>query len=343
MDGRAEWVDFAKGIGIVLVVYSHVSRGVLNANIVAPETALLLVDSLLYSFHMPLFFFLSGLLFRSSVERRGTKQLLYSKVDSILYPYILWSLLQGFLEVALSDLTNGNVSVKDVLALLWQPRSQFWFLYTLFTVFCISALVERFVEEKHRYGILLLGVLLYILPIPPNTYWIVHYISENFVFFYLGVIIGVSRNYFDGALPVLLPCTVLIFCAGQWWFHFGLGYRYEDRGIMSLMLALSGIAVVCQLSMWVAERGYGIIRTLGLASMAIYLMHILAGAGARIISIRVFGIDSWAWVIAISVVVGVFVPLAMLRVSERYKIPFLFSAPLSAGVQGCSRYLKNAL
>jgi fucose 4-O-acetylase-like acetyltransferase len=45
MDDRAPWVDYAKGIGIILVVYGHVSRGLFNAGLEMSESTYLLVDS----------------------------------------------------------------------------------------------------------------------------------------------------------------------------------------------------------------------------------------------------------------------------------------------------------
>nr|WP_276330832.1 acyltransferase family protein [Serratia inhibens] len=60
---REAWVDYAKGIGIILVVFDHVNRGLYSANIHLSESFYQLTDSVIYSFHIPLFFFLSGLFF----------------------------------------------------------------------------------------------------------------------------------------------------------------------------------------------------------------------------------------------------------------------------------------
>ena len=128
---RENWVDYAKAIGIILVVYGHVARGVVNAGVEVSESTYLLIDSILYSFHMPLFFFLSGLFFVSSFQKRGAVGLVFSKIDTIVYPYLLWSLLQGTIEVYLSNYTNGSVSFSEVFSLLWSPRAHFWFLFAL--------------------------------------------------------------------------------------------------------------------------------------------------------------------------------------------------------------------
>lgn len=127
MQERNVWVDYAKAIGIILVVYGHVARGVFNAGLPMDEGSYRLVDCIIYSFHMPLFFFLSGLFFYDSLMKRGRTGLVVNKVDTIVYPFIVWSLLQGLLEVVLSNYTNGQVTLTEVLSLLWMPRAQFWF------------------------------------------------------------------------------------------------------------------------------------------------------------------------------------------------------------------------
>ncbi|MBL4602923.1 MAG: acyltransferase family protein [Emcibacteraceae bacterium] len=63
MKERIVWVDYAKAITIILVVYKHVANGVYNAGLPVNEANFLLGDSIITSIRMPLFFFLSGLFF----------------------------------------------------------------------------------------------------------------------------------------------------------------------------------------------------------------------------------------------------------------------------------------
>ena len=149
MQERNVWVDYAKAIGIILVVYGHVARGVFNAGLPMDEAEFVLVDSIIYSFHMPLFFFLSGLFFFDSLQKRGRGGLIINKIDTIAYPFIVWSLLQGLFEVALSNYTNGQVTLVEVFSLLWMPRAQFWFLYALFLVFVRLLPVISMSETRH--------------------------------------------------------------------------------------------------------------------------------------------------------------------------------------------------
>lgn len=169
MQARTEWVDYAKAIGIILVVYGHVARGLFDAGIDVPVHTYQLLDSIIYSFHMPLFFFLSGLFFKSSLTRRGSAGLIFNKLDTIIYPYLLWSIAQGLTEVYLSNYTNGSTSLTQVFS-LWVPRAHFWFLYALFLVFITSIILYRLTPSAIKPLIIVVSALVYLygLPLPAN-------------------------------------------------------------------------------------------------------------------------------------------------------------------------------
>ena len=66
---RLGWVDAAKGIGIVLVVYGHAVDGLRSAGLVPADGWAAFSFYAIYTFHMPLFFLLSVLFARRSAER----------------------------------------------------------------------------------------------------------------------------------------------------------------------------------------------------------------------------------------------------------------------------------
>ena len=76
--GRLDWVDYAKGIGIILVVYGHVLIGIYNSKIDIPHSFYDYCQKFIYSFHMPLFFFLAGLFYEQK-ELTTFKNFLFKK------------------------------------------------------------------------------------------------------------------------------------------------------------------------------------------------------------------------------------------------------------------------
>ena len=141
----------------MLVVYGHVSRGLYNAQIPMNESIFKLIDSIVYSFHMPLFFFLSGLFFYNSLRKRGLKGLIANKLDTIFYLYVIWSVLQGGITLAFHQFVNNTVTLEDVISLFCEPRAQFWFLYSLFFVTIIATFIYAKLNQKYAFVIFVLA------------------------------------------------------------------------------------------------------------------------------------------------------------------------------------------
>lgn len=80
---RKRYVDYIKGIAIILVVLGHINS--CNG----------FVKAWIYSFHMPLFFVATGITTKKREQISG--KILYAyfakKVKSILVPYFLWGMI----------------------------------------------------------------------------------------------------------------------------------------------------------------------------------------------------------------------------------------------------------
>ncbi|MEZ9537952.1 acyltransferase family protein [Shewanella sp. 10N.286.51.B8] len=321
------WVEYAKAIGIMLVVYGHVARGIYHSGIDLPVPFYKLADSLVYSFHMPLFFFLSGLFFVTSLQKRGPKKLVFSKIDTIFYPYLLWSMLQGSLEVLLPSYTNGSPTFTDVLSLLWAPRAHFWFLYALLLIFALSTLAYRLLPQRFSAVFGIFSIIMYLTSSMISDDKIINYITENTAFFALGIIflLHIKTQWLDSKLA--LVGLFLAFILGQWIFHGYLSLEYRDRGIQSLLLAIISIGFIVSLSIHLAKFNLSFFAYLGRCSMAIYLMHVVAGGAARAL-LSQLGIHSFIEQLVIGFIFALLAPLAVLVLINKLKIPYMFSAPL---------------
>lgn len=93
-----EWIDVAKGIGISLVVFAHDLTGL---KLVERSPLAACVYHFVYAFHMSLFFFVAGF-FVAHSARHGARAFVAGKLRAIAYPYFLWSLLEGAIQVVMS-------------------------------------------------------------------------------------------------------------------------------------------------------------------------------------------------------------------------------------------------
>lgn len=327
LNNRLEWIDNAKGIGICLVVVGHCLKGLLSAGLIPETSNTTLLWNIIYSFHMPLFFFLAGLFVTNSLQRAGRRQLILSKIDSVLYPYLLWSLLQGSLEIGMSEYTNRNTSWQDVLSLFWQPYAQFWFLYELFLFFCLAAIT---VFNRMLSLLTLTAALsLYLLQHWGDSYAAIRFFKVNWLFFVVGTLIGQYRDKLQFSIKQTL-LLVMLFIAIEYVFHIVFDDNYLNKTWYSLGTALLGIATVCavaqQLHCCILHQ---IFNRLGQVSLAIYVMHIIIIAGTRITLQKVLTIESAAIYWAVCLTNGLLLPLLVIHIAERLQIRYLLQAPLS--------------
>lgn len=75
------WVDALKAVGITMVLAGH-TLGLSSS-----------VDQYIYSFHMPLFFFISGLLFSPAHSRESLTYLIRYNTRRLVVPYLLFSVI----------------------------------------------------------------------------------------------------------------------------------------------------------------------------------------------------------------------------------------------------------
>lgn len=116
---RIEWIDTAKGLGILLVMLGHLEIDAL--------------EEWIYSFHMPMFFFLSGYVFKAESD---FFTFLKKKCRTILIPYFFMGFLIILYETII-DLIDKTYTFKGLLeklhTLLIQIRGwDLWFLASLF-------------------------------------------------------------------------------------------------------------------------------------------------------------------------------------------------------------------
>ncbi|OHD38167.1 MAG: hypothetical protein A2015_15015 [Spirochaetes bacterium GWF1_31_7] len=168
---REQWIDTAKGIGILLVVVGHVFI----------EGNMFSVRRWIYSFHMPLFFFISGYLYRIS-KNVDFKIYIKNKFSLLIYPYFIFGFLSyiiyligyiiivkykgitnipnfqsgiiiPFVGLFFSKINNGYLNVNMPL----------WFLPCLFVVQSFFYILRKVIKSEYLlfFVILSLSVLSY--------------------------------------------------------------------------------------------------------------------------------------------------------------------------------------
>ncbi len=306
---RNIWIDIAKGIGIILVVYGHVLRGLDNAQLPINKEFFITSDLFIYSFHMPLFFVLSGLLFKKGLNKYKSKGLLNNKIKTILYPFIIWSILQTAIEVMLSNFTNGQIGMENLLTAIFIPRAQYWFLHALFCINLINILLQ-YVFRKHWLLISsMLSILFHIFPINISIF------SNSvtyLIFFNVGIFIC---EYIESTKTIEKSNKLIFIFISCICMFIILEYVYIVEKItllkdMLILPLLGTITVFCYsllISKYKVQKK--VLSLLGKYSLHIYILHILVASGTRIVLLRGFNIDNVTIHIFLGTFLGITLPL----------------------------------
>ena len=284
--GRDESLDIAKGIGIILVVLGHcldglIISGYFPATVLWPRLTLWTI----YIFHMPLFFVVSGHL--ASGKHRPVGSTLARLLSTIVYPYFLWSILEGLTLIYLSRFTNSHLPISSLYKILWIPLIPYWFLYALF-ICHVGYLAIR--KLSHRWQ-LIVAIAVFVAPlffmetIGRLQLMIVQETVRGFLYFVLGVI-SVQQVKQLGTWAAATASVLFAVLAVAL-------YQSQVGGITGTIavvpVAIAGITATLAWSRVLAEQDGPFIRKLtttlaflGRYSMSIYVMHIFFTAGVRI-------------------------------------------------------------
>ena len=155
---RIEWIDIAKGMGIIYVVLSHVYS--------IPAA----LSNYIYSFHMPLFFFLSGYLFFEN-KYKSVAEFLKKRVQTLVIPYFIfsfitcayWALMQNRFgdDTGQHDIGHAIIGIfySNGIHHFMEFNVALWFLTCLFIVEIFFYFIRRF-SKKDGQLILIIIILL---------------------------------------------------------------------------------------------------------------------------------------------------------------------------------------
>lgn len=138
MRTRIEWLDIAKGIGILLVIAGHCFY--------------LAYSRPIYAFHMPLFFFISGLLYRDKKE--NFIDFVKSKTCSLMRPWVIILFISFLVCLAIPQWRN-EMTLPAVLLDLYTANtnvfqnSSLWYLVCYYCMLLLFYFTNRIKMTKY--------------------------------------------------------------------------------------------------------------------------------------------------------------------------------------------------
>lgn len=317
--------DYGRGIGIFLVVLGHVLIGLDDHAILAessfPRGLAFSRGAVawIYSFHMPLFFFLSGTLIERSVGK-PFGNVLSSRLRGIAWPYLVWSLLQESLR-EVTGISQGTAA--DWWRILYRPMMQFWFLYVLFFLSLAYYGLRRM--GVPRIGILILALVLHaghLYTDVPVMGWVYHEFCKHGLYLAAG---AVAAGWLEGRTIDFAKSTaarLLAAAAG-----YGLIAVVVARGwqVEPTVLAFVGIGSSLALaSVLASTRTAPFVERWGLLSLQIYVAHTIVSAAVRTALLHYVVHDQLIHLVT-QTAAGLYGPIALYEVCHRLGWDWVFT------------------
>ena len=317
----SESLHAAKGLGIVLVVLGHIDMPNIQPRIWAG------VRDTIYTFHMPLFMVISGVLFAMTqkplLSWRGYVAFIRKKARRLLLPYMSITLILLLVKFTaakfftLSSPVAGNILYYIFLNPLGGFSNILWFVYTLFVIFMLFPMLRLVV----RNDLLLFAVTILLSFLPWPHVFCLDLAFQYLPFFAAGCLLH-SRSFLEEVRPVtgiILPlCLYVVFFAMR--AHVSSFAPLASQAI-SIGLGVSGSMVCIAVAALIAGKARfpaGTVAVLGVYASGIYLLHTIFMGAAKVSLTQVMHLGTSEF--AVIALVMIFAGLVLPVVTEKYLI-----------------------
>jgi fucose 4-O-acetylase-like acetyltransferase len=257
-------MQVARGAGILLVTVGH-SEPIKD---VFP-----LLYSIIYAFHMPFFFFLSGF-FASKMAKIDSilewRKEVWPRLVPLLIPYFVISLSYAFIKSLVPQLVKRPIVFHKLLFTitvfpLENPALFMWFLYIIIIMRAFAPLLTR----VNRYLLFAALVAIQVFPLSTDLFalaWTLNYL----VYYCLGLYISSLKERFLMVMrtPMLPPLSAAFFIAGY------ILTTVSGLPFLKFLTALFGITGILSICFcYVRYMPVRILETFGKYSLQIYLLQ----------------------------------------------------------------------
>jgi uncharacterized membrane protein YcfT len=318
---RIDWVDYAKGICIVMVVMMH---SVLGVEAAAQQSGFMhVLVAFAKPFRMPDFFLISGL-FLSVVIDRDWRTYLDRKVVHFAYFYVLWVTIQfGFKAPSFAAESSWTHVGLLYLESFIEPFGTLWFIYLLPVFFVVTKVLRRAPPMAIWFAATALEMM------HVATGWtVIDEFCARFVYFYSGYLFAPyvfalsdrarARPAFaltGLALWVLVNGGLVLLGFSEW-------------PTISLALGLAGAcAIVVMGTLLARARWLDGLRYCGEHSIVIYLAFFLPMATTRTLLLKFGPIHDIGIISLLVTIVGIVGALAIWWMVRGTRANLLFERP----------------
>lgn len=317
--GRLTWLDSLKGLVILLVVFGHTT---------APTESLVdlygmegdfrltvFLSGAIWSFHMPLFMLISGIVFSKAFVdedwKPKTGKILRQMLNMAIVYFLFCYIFAGF-KVALSGIMARQITLYDVLAVPVRPLFGMWYLNAYVVLYAVAFFCLR-CFKKGWVWILPMAVAAKMLTYGVWSAYVWTDILRIAPFFFLGCIWRDAAKY---RWPLAVSCLVAA----------AVGYM-DNEAMSALFVALCMSAFALQAFSTVQALDCPFLRFLGRYTLEIYIIHPYAIAVLRRAMHAMGGLPELLW-LSTAFVVATLITMGVVWILERIGLRNILFRPV---------------
>jgi fucose 4-O-acetylase-like acetyltransferase len=341
------WIDYDKGISIMLVSYGHCLTALNGYADLSAYPFFHYFGTFFYGFRMPLFFIISGLLVGKSLNKKDLSGYIGDRTNNILFPLLIWGCIEISMQIIAATYTNftsnNTVTAWRYLMLLTDPRQtgHFWYLNALFFIGVIYAFIKSVIKLKPVFH-MLLGFAFFCvsayLHINNINAWLLTDVFEYYFFFSLGDLIShimlnennvkrfSSWKIFFPLLAVFLAAQYFAARINQEPSQWGNDLLEHKMPFLYLFQALIGCTISINFSFLLQKhKVFTWIRIVGFHSLFVYCMQIIFMTLARIFSQSLMHITYAPALIMLVWASGIVLPIFFYNFCLKYNMWWLYT------------------
>jgi len=333
MSKREYWIDALKGFTIIAVIIGHCLDGYLKAGMFEGLLAFdifEIIKSVIYAFHMPLFFIISGytlnLAYIDENNSFKTKRF-FRQATNIMLIYVMWALMLWVVKMMFSKYVNDVYGVSDLIEMFITPLGNYWYLHALFILYLI-VFIFKFNKTNKTITVLIMMLFSVLVLFFNEMYGLhvtVYKTAYHLAFFYIGMYLCRYREKLESKPAFIVS---LLFTVAAWIVYATTDFPVLSNFVTRPVLALSMSYIFIFIFKTMSRFKLKFLNTCGKYCIYIYLIHPFITAGNRVILPKLY-INEPYLALAINSLSALLISLVIAMMVEKIKILDLFFRPMS--------------
>lgn len=317
---RIVWISILQGLAMLLVVIGHVDLNGQEQDASFPIAGCL--HRIIYSFHMPLFMFLSGyLFFLTKISKSlGCITVMKNKIIRLYIPFIFFTLMTYILKSVFSSYMK-NPSSWDIDYFLSvfvyykaNPLGEMWFIVALLILMTLYPLYLYCSRSKyHEFSLLIIFFIINISNINCDYFFMSQVFYMGF-FFYSGVL-SCKYNLIDYLYKKRLFYLFLSF--------FIIVNPLLTKNLPNIIYNFSGILFSLSLSIFLSKIHPSIFQSFRDFTYQIFLLGIFFQMLVRYLYGFIGNESLYGLLFLVSILSGIYIPSIISSFSVKHKLKFI--------------------